>query len=447
MLGKSSFHQKILLSLGLAFGLGLWANFIQQGAIGSVAWTEWLNQVCEFVGKLFLNALKMVVIPLVVSSIISGVSEISANRDFGRLGLKTLLLYSLTGIIAVIIGLTCVNLIQPGAVDPSAREAIIDARSSQDAPPLEQALENAGNGWKNLLLVLHRLVPENLFVAAVEGQLLGLIGFSLLFGFFLGRLKPKLRKPQVLFWKGLQRIVIDLTHFILRFAPIGIFALVTPTLARHGLEGLWIMGSFAITVGLALLIHSFLALPLLLRVLGGIRAMDHYRAMTPALLTAFSTASSSATLPATLECVTRRIGVSNRIAGFTLPLGATLNMDGTALFECVAVLFLAQFFGVEMSWATQFSVVLLALLTSVGVAGIPSASLVAILMILHAVGFDEAAISIGVGMILMVDRLLDMARTTVNVLGDSCSAAIIGKSEGESDYYRSWGADSTSSER
>ena len=143
MLGKSSFHQKILLSLGLAFGLGLWANFIQQGAIGSVAWTEWLNQVCEFVGKLFLNALKMVVIPLVVSSIISGVSEISANRDFGRLGLKTLLLYSLTGIIAVIIGLTCVNLIQPGAVDPSAREAIIDARSSQDAPPLEQALENA----------------------------------------------------------------------------------------------------------------------------------------------------------------------------------------------------------------------------------------------------------------------------------------------------------------
>jgi len=178
-----------------------------------------------------------------------------------------------------------------------------------------------------------------------------------------------------------------------------------------------------------------LTLPILLKYLGRISFLDHYKAMSPALLTAFSTASSSATLPLTMECTTRRVGVSPKISGFTLPLGATLNMDGTALFECVVVIFLAQFFGIEMSWATQFLVVVLALLTSVGVAGIPSASLVAILVILQAVGFSEQAIATGVGMIYVVDRILDMSRTMINVLGDSCAAAIIGKSEGEKNYY------------
>jgi Na+/H+-dicarboxylate symporter len=157
--------------------------------------------------------------------------------------------------------------------------------------------------------------------------------------------------------------------------------------------------------------------------------------MAPALLTAFSTASSSATLPVTLDCITKRAGVSKKISSFTLPLGATMNMDGTALFECVVVVFLAQLFGVEMTWVTQSTVVIMALLTSIGVAGIPSASLVAIIVILHAVGFPEASIAMGVGIVFVVDRILDMTRTAVNVLGDSCAAAIIGKSEGETGYY------------
>jgi len=235
----------------------------------------------------------------------------------------------------------------------------------------------------------------------------------------------------------LQEIILKITHAILAFAPIGIFALVTPTFAKSGLSAFYLMGTFALTVLLALAIHSLLTLPLLLKTFGGIRFTQHYHAMSPALLTAFSTASSSATLPLTLDCTTRRVGVSSKISSFTLPLGATLNMDGTALFECVVVIFLAQFFGIEMSWVTQLSVVLLALLTSVGVAGIPSASLVAILVILQAVGFEEQAIATGVGMIYVVDRILDMCRTMINVLGDSCAAAIIGKSEGETDYYTS----------
>jgi Na+/H+-dicarboxylate symporter len=176
---------------------------------------------------------------------------------------------------------------------------------------------------------------------------------------------------------------------------------------------------------------------LLLKFLGKINFLNHLQAMFPALLTAFSTASSSATLPLTMKCVTQRVGVSKKVGSFTLPLGATMNMDGTALFECVVVVFLAQLFGIDMSWSVQFTVVIMALLTSVGVAGIPSASLVAIIVILQAVGFPEETIGIGVGIVYVVDRVLDMARTAVNVLGDSCAAAVIGRSEGEQGYYPS----------
>ena len=431
---KLSLHHKVLFALLLAFVLGLWINQ-QHGSTPSVQWVVWLLSSCEFIGKLFLNALKMVVIPLVLTSVICGVSQIAGDKDFGRLGLKTLLIYSLTGILAVATGLLCVNLIQPGLVEPEIREAIANDPNPSPPASLESALQVADSGWSNLLQIFHRMVPPNLFTAAVEGQLLGLICFGLLFGFFLGRTKPEFQKTQLSFWRGLQEIILKITHFILGFAPFGIFGLVTPTLAKSGLDMFWLMGGFALTVFLALGIHALLVLPLLLKSLGKIKFIDHYRAMAPALLTAFSTASSSATLPVTMECTTQRVGVSSKISGFTLPLGATLNMDGTALFECVVVIFLAQFFGIEMSWVTQLFVVVLALLTSVGVAGIPSASLVAILVILHAVGFDEDSIATGVSMVYVVDRILDMSRTMINVLGDSCAAAIIGKSEGETGYY------------
>jgi len=431
---KLSLHHKVLFALLLAFGLGLWINQ-QHGSTPSVQWVVWLLSSCEFIGKLFLNALKMVVIPLVLTSVICGVSQIAGDKDFGRLGLKTLLIYSLTGILAVATGLLCVNLIQPGLVEPEIREAIANDPNASPPASIESALQVADSGLSNLLQIFHRMVPPNLFTAAVEGQLLGLICFGLLFGFFLGRTKPEFQKTQLSFWRGLQEIILKITHFILGFAPFGIFGLVTPTLAKSGLDMFWLMGGFALTVFLALGIHALLVLPLLLKSLGKIKFIDHYRAMAPALLTAFSTASSSATLPVTMECTTQRVGVSSKISGFTLPLGATLNMDGTALFECVVVIFLAQFFGIEMSWVTQLFVVVLALLTSVGVAGIPSASLVAILVILHAVGFDEDSIATGVSMVYVVDRILDMSRTMINVLGDSCAAAIIGKSEGETGYY------------
>ena len=378
----------------------------------------------------------MVVIPLVMTSIICGVSKIGEDQDFSRLGIKTILFYSLTGLLAVIVGLLCVNLIEPGQVDPELREKMLAGQNSMAGEKLDRAFQNADNGWKGIVEIFQRMIPQNLFKAAVEGQLLGLIFFSLLFGFFIARLPDGLKNSQVSFWEGLNTTILAITNFIISFAPFGVFGLVTPTLMMVGIETVYVMGTFALTVLLGLGIHSFVVLPLLLRLLANLSFAKHFKALSPALLTAFSTASSSATLPVTLDCITKRAGVSKKIASFTLPLGATMNMDGTALFECVVVVFLAQLFGIEMSWVTQSTVVLMALLTSIGVAGIPSASLVAIIVILHAVGFPEATIAMGVGVVFVVDRILDMTRTAVNVLGDSCAAAIIGKSEGESGYYQ-----------
>ena len=435
---KVPLHVKILVALVLAFSIGLTANLVTEGDTGEKPdWFVFTLEGSRFVGTLFLNGLKMVVIPLIMTSIICGVAKIGGERDFGRLGLKTMLFYGLTGMLAVCIGLACVNLIEPGQVTEELRDQMLENKSAGHSAKIEGAIAQADKGWRSIVEIFHRMVPVNLFKAAVDGQLLGLIFFSLLFGFFITKLPEKARAIQFGFWESLNSLILSITNFIISFAPYGVFGLVTPTLMKVGIETLSVMGTFALTVALGLLIHSLVVLPLLLRLFAKINFIDHYRAMTPALLTAFSTASSSATLPLTMECVTKRAGVSKKIGSFTLPLGATMNMDGTALFECIVVVFLAQLFGVEMGWVTQMTVVLMALVTSIGVAGIPSASLVAIIVILQAVGFDEESIAIGVGIVYVVDRILDMTRTAVNVLGDSCAAAIIGKSEGESGYYSS----------
>jgi len=434
-------HWKILISLILSFIIGLWSNLSVDQQSTTPAWFTGLKETCLFIGTLFLNGLKMVVIPLVVTSIICGVAKIGSEAGFGRLGLKTIGFYALTGFFAVCTGLLCVNLMNPGIVDDKVREKMLSSASDSQSAKIEGAIDHADKGLQGLVEIFHRMVPSNLFKAATEGQLLGLIFFGLLFGFFVSRLSPKARETQVAFWESLNAVILSITKLIISFAPIGVFGLVTPTLMQVGFETLGVMGKFAVTVLLGLAIHALVVLPLLLWVLGKINFKKHYQAMAPALLTAFSTASSSATLPLTMDCIRKRAGVSNKITSFTLPLGATINMDGTALFECVVVVFLAQLFGVEMGFVTQFTVVLMALLTSIGVAGIPSASLVAIIVILQAVGFPPESIAMGVGIVYVVDRILDMTRTAINVFGDSCAAVIIGKSEGEYGYYESLSSD------
>ena len=289
----------------------------------------------------------------------------------------------------------------------------------------------AGRSGADVVGVFLRMIPTNIVAAAAEGQMLGLIFFSLLFGYFMERVLQSARDTLHTFWQGVQEVMMKITNLIMLFAPVGVFALVGKVVITSGLEVFVPLATFFFTVLGALALHMFVILPLLMRAFG-ISPVKHFRAMLAALLTAFSTSSSSATLPVTLDCVRTRAGVSNRVGSFVLPLGATVNMDGTALYECVAVLFLAQAYGLDLSAAQQATVVILALLTSIGVAGIPAASLVAIVLILGVVGLPAEA----VGLILAVDRLLDMCRTSVNVFGDSSGAVVIARSEGEETAVR-----------
>jgi Na+/H+-dicarboxylate symporter len=376
-----------------------------------------------FLGTLFLNALKMLIVPLVVSSIITGMAGASKSEAFGRLGLKTLSYYLFTSMLAILVGLLLVDVIRPGIVDGAPARELIGL--SADTSSVLQKTE--GKGAADIVDVFLRMVPTNIVHAAANGQLLGLIFFSLLFGFFMTRIHDRYVETMQIFWQGVFEVMMRITDWVMKFAPIGVFALVAKVVATTGFGAFQPLLAFMATVLLALAVHTFVTLPIVLRLVGGVNPLLHFRAMAPALLTAFSTASSSATLPVTMDCTEKNAGVSNRTTSFVLPLGATVNMDGTALYECVAAMFIAQAYGLELGFATQFTIVLIALLTSIGVAGIPAASLVAIVVILGAIGLPAE----GIGLILAVDRILDMCRTSVNVFSDSCGAVVIGRSEGE----------------
>lgn len=382
----------------------------------------------DFIGTLFLNALKMIIVPLIISSIITGVAGVGGTRGLGRLGGKTLLFYLSTSFFAILVGLLFVNLIAPGIIDGQPAKEVLGLSSELAA---EATARVGDKGVGDIADVFLSMIPPNVVAAAANGQMLGLIFFSILFGLFMTRIDEPYAESQYNVWQGLYQVMMKITEWVMKFAPIGVFALVARVVA--GMEGEALgslaqsLGAFFVTVLLALAVHMLVTLPLMLRLIGRVSPLRHYRAMSPALLTAFSTASSSATLPLTLECVEKNAGVSNRTSSFVLPLGATVNMDGTALYECVAAMFIAQAYGLELSFVTQFTVVLVALLTSIGVAGIPAASLVAISIILATIGLPAE----GIGLILAVDRILDMFRTSVNVFSDSCGAVIIGRLEGE----------------
>jgi len=392
------------------------------------------SSVFGFVGDFFLRALKLIIVPLIFSSIVTGIAGLGSVEGFGRLGLKTVSYYAMTSLCAIIIGLTVVNLIQPGLVDGQPNAEIVKAIESQSEEDLSKAKMKMGVGEAKGMAVVGeiflRMIPSNFLKAASDnGQLLGLIFVSLLTAFGLVKLEGEGKGHLVGFFKGLNDLMLLITRWVMLFAPIGVFGLVAETVADTGFGLFASLAKYFMTVVLALLLHLFVVMPLILKFFGRISPLKHFQAMKEALVTAFSTASSSATLPVSMRCIQQNAGASKRVTSFVLPLGATVNMDGTALYECVAVLFIGQVLGQPMDIAQQFLVVILALLTSIGVAGVPSASLVAIVIILNNVGIQGAAGAIGI--ILAVDRVLDMTRTAVNVFSDSCGAVIIAKSEGE----------------
>ena len=408
-------HWQITLAIVIALIAGHWTPMDSD-----------LFKAYDFVGTMFLNALKMIIVPLIVASIVASMSGLGEGENLGRLGGKTLAYYACTSLLAILIGLLIVNITEPGIVDGEPAGPQLNLVPDQDE--LDETLAQVeGRSSQDVLDIFTRMLPPNIVAAAHDGQMLGLIVFSILFGIFMTRIKSPLQTTLKNFWQGVADTMVQVTLFIMRFAPIGVFCLIAETVSATGFGAFMPVLGFFITVVVALALHTFVILPLALKLLGRVSPLRHFDAMTPALLTAFSTASSSATLPLTMECVEQRAGVSRKTSSFVLPLGATVNMDGTALYECVAAMFIAQAYGLDLSLGTQFTIVLVALLTSIGVAGIPAASLVAIVIILAAVGLPPEAI----GILMVTDRVLDMMRTAVNVFSDSCATVIIAKSEGE----------------
>ncbi|MEM1012911.1 MAG: dicarboxylate/amino acid:cation symporter [Planctomycetota bacterium] len=420
-------------------------------SLGTSLGTFWAYTVFDLVGDLFLNGLKLIIVPLVTSSILLAVANLGGGDDFGRLGTKTLGYYLFTSLIAILIGLVLVNTFTPGTADDRGilvGEADVSKTFASEAEAVSGKTE--GKTGSDFLNVFRQMVPPNLIAAAADGQLLGLIVVSMIVGYMTTRLPGPLGDVFMKFVQAVYELSLMVTHLVLRFAPIGVFGLIAATMAiqfaklypnddfMYFIAGI---GKFAGVAAGALLLHFLVTMPLILSFVARVNPLRHYAAMSPALLTAFSTSSSSSTLPLTMECVEDRAGVSNRVASFTLPLGATVNMDGTALYECVAAIFICQAFGVDLSIAQQFLIVVVALLTSVGVAGVPSASLVAIAVILGSVQsqitglpqYEGVNLLAGMALLFVFDRPLDMMRTAVNIFSDSVAAVTIARSEGETD--------------
>jgi Na+/H+-dicarboxylate symporter len=421
---KLELHWQILIAILLAAAVGRGVNSaiasgVEDPSFLGISFIGFF----DYVGSMFLNALKMIIVPLIFSSITIGVAGIGSGGNLGALGGRTLLFYIATTLAATCLGLILINLIGPGYVDgvPAGDMLALDSSGAEIAAVAE------GRGPGDVAKVFHSMVPPNIIEAAANGQMLGIIFFAILFGYFMTHLTHDLAEPLFKFWDGVFHVMMRMTEWIMKFAPIGVFGLVAKVVAEAGFSAVGPLAVFAITVVLALSIHVLVVMPLFLRFVGKVQPYKMFPAMAPAMLTAFSTASSSATLPITMELVEEKAGVSNKISSFVLPLGATVNMNGTALYECAAAMFLAQAYGLDLTLGVQFSIVFIALLTSVGVAGVPSASLVAIAIILGAVGLPVEAI----GVLLVFDRVLDMARTAVNIFGDACCAVIVARLDGE----------------
>ncbi len=362
-------------------------------------------------GDIFLRLLRMVIVPLVVASLVVGTTGIGDAARVGRLGGRAGLYYVATSALAILAGLLAVNLIRPG----------VGAKL-----PLAEVPEGLMLGVDSVGDLLLRIIPQNPIAAMAEGDMLGVIFFALMLGLFMNYLPKQQKDTLVGFFSAFFTLMMRITDFIIRLAPIGVFALMADVVGTAGLEVFGPLLRYMVTVVASLAVHAFITLPTLLWVFGGVRPLVYARAVSPAIVTAFSSASSSATLPLTMECVEHRAGVPNEVTSFVLPLGATINMDGTALYECVAAIFIAQVYGIELSLSQQFLVFLTALLASIGAAGIPMAGLVMIAVVLRAVGLPME----GVGLILAVDRILDMCRTSVNVWSDTVGCAVIARWEG-----------------
>ena len=410
-------HTRMLIAFVVGIVFGLTANILLSGS-GVVE--TLIAYVTEPVGKLFINSLKMLVVPLVFSALLLGVVEIGDPKSLGRIGGKTLVYIMVVTGIAVGIGLAMVNLIKPGV--GISKELGMSLISESSIKATEIAGKSQGTELGQVLL---NLIPSNPVAAAANGDLLALMMVALLFGIAAAVIRSDATKTFVHATLGLYEICMKLIGWVIELAPYAVACLLFTLTAKLGVDVLKQLGWFVVTVIAALSLHMFVVFPILLKFVGGVSPLWFFKKAESAMLTAFSTSSSSASLPTTLRVVEEGLGVPRRVGRFVCTLGATANMNGTALFEGVTVLFLAQFFGVDLSITQQITVLFVCILGGIGAAGVPGGSLPVIVMILAMFKIPPE----GIGLILGVDRLLDMCRTTVNVTGDMVGSVLIGKNE------------------
>jgi Na+/H+-dicarboxylate symporter len=401
---KFPLHYQILIALVVGFFFGY---FLPE-------WTIYTN----WAGVVFLRFLNMIVIPLILCSIIPGVSSIGSGESMGRLTLKTLLFYLVTTMLAILTGFILITWIKPGVGLP--------LNLPENNGGLNTSAEKIGD-------LLVNIVPKNIFESLAEAQLLPIIFFAFIFGYFMTKAKTEQQNVLRNFFDSILEVIMKVTVFVIKLAPYGVFSIAAKEIARQVALGNDVsdlvqrLGLYVLIVVVGILFHGLVTLSLILRFVGKVNPLKHLKNMLTPLVTAFSTSSTNATLPLTIKAVEENDGVSKKIVGFTIPLGATINMNGTALYECVAVLFIAQIYGIHLTIVQQVLVVFTSLLAAVGAAGIPMAGIVMMVIILRTVGLPLE----GIGLILPVDRILDMFRTTLNTYGDTCAAVVIARSEGE----------------
>jgi Na+/H+-dicarboxylate symporter len=415
LLPRLPLHTKIFLALLAGAGFGLIANRLELSAfvVGYI----------KPVGTAFVRLIGMVVVPLVFASLLVGTTSLKDIRSLGRIGAKTIVFYLCTTALAISLGLLLANIVRPGSrLSAETKERLVAGATAQSETGAGPAVERPS--VRDLLL---NIIPTNPIAALAEGKMLQIIFFALLMGVCLTLIPPEQSRPVIRFFEGVNEAIVKMVHVIMQVAPYGVFALIAAVVADFGLGILLTLITYCAVVLLGLALHPLLVYATVLKVLTRTNLRQFFRGIRPAQLVGFSSSSSSATLPVTIECVTENLGVSNSVCSFTLPLGATINMDGTALYQGVATVFIAQLYGMDLSFGQQLTVVLTATLASIGTAGIPGAGIVTLAIVLNSVGVPLQ----GIGIIMGVDRFLDMCRTVVNITGDAACAVVVASTEGQ----------------
>jgi len=414
-LPRLQLYTKVLIGLLLGVALGVLAN--QWG------FSAFVFSYIKPIGSAFIRLISMVVVPLVFASLLVGTASLNDIRKLGRIGAKTLAYYLCTTIIAISIGLLLANTLKPGVgLSEETRTELIQSHS-------EQAEAQIGTDRKKPTItdILLNIVPTNPIRAFVEGRMLQIIFLALMAGICLSLIPSERSQPVINFFEGINELIIQMVHIIMKLAPYGVFALISAVVADFGLGILFVLLKYSLVVIVGLILHVTIVYSSAIKIFSKQKIGTFFRGIRPAQLIAFSSASSSATLPVTMECTEKNLGVPAQIASFALPLGATINMDGTALYQGVSAVFIAQFYYMDLTVAQQLTIVLTAVLASIGTAGAPMAGVITLAIVLKSIGVPLE----GIAIIMGVERILDMCRSVVNVTGDASCAVVVASSESE----------------